>query len=252
LRIAVIADLHACEPWMTANRIAGIVRDTNALNADLIVLLGDYVAGHEKVTRYMADEEWAEALSSLRAPCGVYAILGNHDWWADKQARSRGRGPIAARRVLERVGIPVLENDSVLLQKEGTSFWIAGLGDQLAFRADDDRRPGAPFGADDLPRTLAHITTTDPLILLAHEPDIFPEVPDRVALTLAGHTHGGQINLFGVSPFVPSRFGTRYIYGHIEENGRHMIVSGGLGCSGWPIRIGCPPEIVAVTIGPQN
>ena len=87
------------------------------------------------------------------------------------------------------------------------------------------------------------------MILLAHEPDIFPRVPARVALTLSGHTHGGQVRLFGYSPVVPSRYGNRYAYGHIIEDNRHLIVSGGLGCSILPVRLGCPPEIVMVELG---
>jgi uncharacterized protein len=87
----------------------------------------------------------------------------------------------------------------------------------------------------------------DPVILLAHEPDIMPQVPDRVALVLSGHTHGGQVRLFGWSPLVPSRFGNRYAYGHVREQ-CDLIVSGGLGCSIVPVRFGVPPEIVLVSI----
>ena len=88
------------------------------------------------------------------------------------------------------------------------------------------------------------------MILLAHEPDIFTAVPPRVALTLAGHTHGGQIVLPFMPPlWTPSEYGARFAYGHIVEQGRHMIVSGGLGCSKVPLRLGVPPEIVRVTLG---
>ncbi|MBO0759057.1 MAG: metallophosphoesterase, partial [Bradyrhizobiaceae bacterium] len=105
-------------------------------------------------------------------------------------------------------------------------------------------------GVDDLPKTLARIDTDDPVILLAHEPDIFVRVPDRVALTLAGHTHGGQIRLpLMWERHVPSAFGARFAYGHIVEKQRHMIVSGGLGTSIVPVRLGVPPEIVRIDIG---
>jgi predicted MPP superfamily phosphohydrolase len=87
------------------------------------------------------------------------------------------------------------------------------------------------------------------VILMAHEPDIFVRVPDRVALTLCGHTHGGQVRLMGWSPVVPSAFGNRYAYGHVVEEGRHLVVSGGLGCSILPVRFGVPPEIVVVELG---
>jgi predicted MPP superfamily phosphohydrolase len=84
---------------------------------------------------------------------------------------------------------------------------------------------------------------------MAHEPDIFPLVPSRVALTLAGHTHGGQVTLAGFAPIIPSKYGQRYRYGQIVEDGRNMIVSAGLGCSKLPVRFGAPPEIVLVTLG---
>ena len=88
------------------------------------------------------------------------------------------------------------------------------------------------------------------MLLLAHEPDIFPQVPDRVALTLAGHTHAGQIRLPLVCRhFVPSKYGARFAYGHVVEDNRHMVVSGGLGTSIVPVRLGVPPEIVHITLG---
>ena len=93
------------------------------------------------------------------------------------------------------------------------------------------------------------MTDTAPTILLVHEPDIFPNVPSRVSLTLAGHTHGGQVTFMGYAPRVPSRYGRRYLYGHIVEDGRSLLVSGGLGCSGLPVRFGRPPEIVVVELG---
>ena len=102
---------------------------------------------------------------------------------------------------------------------------------------------------DDLAKTLAKITDDAPVLLMAHEPDIFPEVPDRISLTLSGHTHGGQFRMFGYSPVVPSRYKNRYAYGHIIEDGRHLLVSGGLGCSIAPVRFGVPPEIVLLELG---
>src|SRR5262249_22540333 len=136
-------------------------------------------------------------------------------------------------------------------------FWIAGIGDQLAFRPraddrnDEDLRPGMEgfVGVHDLPATMRQITDAAPVILMVHEPDIFPEVSERVSLTLAGHTHGGQVRIFGFAPFVPSIYGARYAYGHIVEGGRNLIVSGGLGCSSLPVRFGSPPEIVLVDLG---
>jgi predicted MPP superfamily phosphohydrolase len=147
---------------------------------------------------------------------------------------------------LEHVGIPVLENDALRLDKDGQPFWIAGLADQLALL---NKQQGHVYvkGLDDLPGTLAQVTDDAPV--LAHEPDIFPEVPDRVAVTLSGHTHGGQIRVFGHPLVTVSRFGNRYDYGHVIEHGRNLIVSGGLGCSLAPIRFGVRPEILSIELG---
>jgi uncharacterized protein len=248
LTIAVISDLHACKPWMDLERIDSIVRQTNELKPDLIVLLGDYVAGLRIYrTAEVHSHEWAKALAGLKAPLGIHAVLGNHDWWSDRTAQTNRHGPIFSRLALERVGIPVYENDAVRLTKSGRSFWLAGLGDQLAFAPFRRRNPGFKVGVDDLPAALGKVPDGDPVILLAHEPDIMPRVPERVALVLSGHTHGGQVRLFGWSPVVPSAYGNRYAYGHVREQ-CDLIVSGGLGCSIMPVRFGMPPEIVLVSV----
>jgi predicted MPP superfamily phosphohydrolase len=249
LRIGVIADVHAGGPAMPADRIAEIVERTNASKPDVTVLLGDFAASHKLKTRTVAPEEWAAVLGGLKAPLGVHAILGNHDWWDDLSAQRARKGPVVGRRMLERVGIPVYENDATRLVKDGHRFWLAGLGDQLAIIRSRSKRAWRKFvGVDDLDGTLAKVTDQAPVILLAHEPDIFPRVPDRVCLTLSGHTHGGQVRVLGYSPMVPSRYGNRYAYGHVVEEGRHLIVSGGLGCSILPVRIGVPPEIVMIDV----
>ena len=99
----------------------------------LIVLLGDYVAGDRFVTDYVHSGEWAPVLSRLKAPLGVHAILGNHDWWEDRGAQRSGQGPTIAGGALEKAGIRVYENEAVRIAKDGKAFWLAGLGDQLAF-----------------------------------------------------------------------------------------------------------------------
>jgi uncharacterized protein len=246
LRIAAIADLHACDPWMSLDHINGIVERTNALKPDIVVMLGDYVAGHRKVTRFIPASEWADVLAGLKAPLGVHAVLGNHDWWEDKTVQQEGQGPPIARRALEAAGIPVYENDARRLSKDGHSFWLAGLGDQLAYMPARRFRPLRRIGVDDLGATLAKVTDDAPLILMAHEPDVARRTPSRVALQLSGHTHGGQVRMLGWSPISPS--GQQLAYGHVKMN-CDVVVSGGLGCSIMPFRLGVPPEIVLVTLG---
>lgn len=257
LKLAIVADLHACDPWMSLARVRKIVARTNALNADVILLLGDFVAGYRlaKYSRTVAHDDWAAELAQLKAPLGVHAVLGNHDWWEEREVQDRRSGPIKAALALKKARIPVYENDAMRLVKNDQPFWLAGLGDQWAFWPKKEnylefvRHGRVDYeGVHDLPSTLDKVTDAAPVILMAHEPDIFPDVPARVCLTLSGHTHGGQIRLGSFAPIVPSKFGRRYTYGHIVEDNRNLIVSGGLGCSALPVRFGSPPEIVVVDL----
>ena len=222
---------------MMLPHVRRVIDTANGLKSDLMVLLGDYVARYRFKTERLPDGQLTAELERLEAPLGVWAILGNHDWWYDLKA---------VHRVLADARIPVMENDAVKLGGEDRQFWLAGIGDQLAHPLGR----GHFRGVDDLPGTLAQVHTPDPVLLLVHEPDIFPRVPDRVALTLAGHTHGGQIRVPFIWPaFVPSKFGKRFAYGQVVEEGRHIIVSGGLGTSIIPARLGVPPEILRIELG---
>ncbi len=244
LRIAVLADFHVCEPFMPLDRVAEIVAQTNALKPDIVLLLGDYPASRRIAWRTVALADFVRVIEGLRAPLGIHAILGNHDYWDDEAVQAAGHGTPESRRLLEARGIPVLENGATRLVKDGQPFWVAGLGDQQAFLSE-----ASEGGVDDLPGTMARITDDAPVLLMAHEPDIFPRVPARVALTLSGHTHGGQVRLFGQSPAIRKVAGLDLSYGHVVDRGRHLIVSGGFGVSRFPVRIGVPPEIVLVEIG---
>jgi hypothetical protein len=246
LRIVLVSDLHACRPWMTLGRVARIAARAQSLAGDVIVLMGDYRASHRFQTGHVLVEDVAPVLAGLTAPLGVYAILGNHDWWDDTAAQTRLSGPIRTQEVLAAAGLPVLVNQSIRLEASGAAFWLAGLDSQYAIL---DGRYGAAPGRDDLSGTLAQVTDDAPVILLAHEPDIFPAVPPRVSLTLSGHTHGGQIRFGSWVPVVPSRYGARYAWGHIVEEGRELVVSAGLGCSGLPLRFGAPPELTVIELG---
>jgi hypothetical protein len=222
---------------MQLEHIRRIVDRASALNSDIVLLLGDFIASYRFAFNHVPDPVWAAELARLSAPLGTWAILGNHDWWHDLKG---------VRAALAGAKIPVLENDALLLGPAGQRFWLAGIGDQLAIPLGYGRYRGV----DDLPLTLSRIKTDDPVLLMVHEPDIFPRVPERVALTLAGHTHGGQIRVpFLWQHFVPSRYGARFAYGHVVEDERHLIVSGGLGTSIIPARLGVPPEILHIELG---
>ena len=249
LRIVALADFHACEPWMPQRRIAKICDRANRLEPDIILLLGDFVSSMNLVTGTVTPEKWAAELATLSAPLGVHAIQGNHDWWEDEDVQRAGGGETIVGKALRDSGIPVYENEAIRIEHSGGPFWLAGLSSQWALKPGERFGRARMTGLDDLDGTLGQISDDAPVILMAHEPDIFPKVPGRVSLTLSGHTHGGQVRLFGYSPVVPSRFGDRYAYGHIVERDRDLVVSGGLGCSILPVRFGVPPEITIVELG---
>jgi len=247
LKAAVIADIHACEPWMSVERIRSIVALANSLQPDITFVLGDFNAGHKMVTAPVYPEQWGEAIAALKAPLGTYAILGNHDWWHGVLPGMRGDDGESVRRALHHAGITLLENKAVEVRKDGKPLWVVGLGDQMAHRSGGYRHFK---GVDDLDGALGQVHDDAPVLLLAHEPFIFHRVPARVALTLCGHTHGGQVNLPIISSaYAKSRYGTDHIYGHIVEDDRHMIISAGLGTSIAPVRFMRPPEVVEVSLG---
>jgi len=137
-------------------------------------------------------------------------------------------------------GITVLVDQSLRLTHKNQPFWLVGL-DDLWTRGNH------------LQSTLAAIQDKGPIILLTHNPDVFPDTPERVMLTLAGHTHGGQVNLPLVGrPIVPSKFGSRYAYGLVEENGKKLFVTGGVGTSIIPVRFRVKPEIAILTLIPTE
>jgi predicted MPP superfamily phosphohydrolase len=251
LKIAVIADIHACYPWMSEERVGDIVALANAQKPDLTVLLGDYVCTHPFVSGYVPPGAWSEQLARLEAPLGVYSVLGNHDWWYAAIPTEPPDNSLSVRRALAAAGVPVLENQSVRLTQQGRPFWLIGLGDQIAHLRSSVR---TRRGADDLGAAVREIRDDAPAILLAHEPYIFPAVPDPIALTLSGHMHGGQVNLPLIGPpvhFIKKR-STKFLYGEYALRERKMIVSGGLGTSLAPVRVLRPPEVVMVKLGGER
>lgn len=245
LRAVLLADPHVVEPYMPLSRWQRIIAMANDMEPDLILMLGDYVSGIHFRTGTVPVAETARAAAQARARLGVFSINGNHDWWGDKHAMATRRGPPQSQLAFEDAGVTVLANKAVRLDKNGQGFWVSGTDSMVAFWL----RRGTFQGVDDLPGTLAQITDDAPIIHMAHEPDLFVKMPERVSITLSGHTHGGQIRMFGYSPVVPSSYGNRFAYGHIVEDGRHLLVSGGLGVSTIPVRLGVPPEITVLELG---
>jgi len=226
LRVALLSDLHAGAPHVHEPRIERLVAAVDARRPDLVLLLGDYVDPTVTLGTRVAPGAVAARLGALRAPLGVVAVLGNHDWADD--------GP-GMRAALRDVGITVLENDAV---PAGDRLWVAGVQEMR-------------FGRPDVARALRDVPDGAAVILLSHDPDVFPTVPARVALTVSGHLHGGQVGVPVVRRrFVPSRFGERYVRGHVVEGGRHLFVTTGIGTTGLPVRLLAPPEAVVLALSP--
>ena len=224
LRVGLLADLHCGMPHAGLDAVSRAVDALMAERLDLICLLGDFIDRRAAFARPVDRDALAARLAPLQAPRGAVAVLGNHDWYAG--------GPGIAD-ALRAVGIPVLEDEAA---PAGEGLWTAGVGDY--------RVRGAH-----LRRALADVPDGEPTLLLSHDPDIFPHVPATVALTLAGHTHGGQVGIPYVRRhFVPSNFGERYVRGHVVEHGRHLYVTSGVGTSGIPVRLLMPPEIVILSL----
>ncbi len=245
LRVAVIADPHVCRPWLPAARLAAIVEQVNATEPDLIVLAGDYLADRKMPARGLPASAIVPHFARLRAPLGAHAILGNHDYADCRLARRTGGAQGSVRQAFDRLGNPLLVNENRCLEHRGARFWIVGLDSQQACGR------GNP-GREDPARAFAGVPPGAPCLLLAHEPDYFALGDPRPVLQISGHTHGGQGVLFGRRPMVPSKYGDRYALGHIVEEGRHLIVSAGLGYSGLPLRLGVPPEITLIDLHPAR
>jgi hypothetical protein len=227
LRIAVISDIHSGASFIDDKKLREIVALTNQQSPDLVVLPGDFMVQNTWHGKRVAPESIAAILKDFRAPLGSYAVLGNHDWWDDGEL---------VRRAFESNGIRVLENDFAEIKWQNGSLWLVGLSDLWT-------RPQR------IGDTVKKIPEGATMIAMTHNPDTFPLLPERVPLMLAGHTHGGQVNipLIG-TPITPSRYGSKYASGHLFENGHHLFVTTGIGTSIFPVRFRVPPEIVILTI----
>ncbi|MGV9008418.1 metallophosphoesterase [Brevundimonas sp.] len=234
LRIGIISDTHVAAPHTDVARIERLVARMNRERPDVIMLLGDYAGGHEPAEQRARPEQseilaGVEAFRGLSAPLGVHAVLGNHDSWYDDAAISAA---------LTRSGATVLDNHAERIRRPTGAFWIAGLADMHS-----PREP--PL----VSATLRQVTDEAPVIVLTHWPDPFLEVPDGVALTLAGHTHCGQVNLPVFGRLVhASKMSERWSCGLDDEGGRKLFVTGGVGVSILPVRFRAPPEIVILTL----
>jgi hypothetical protein len=225
--ISLLSDVHS-SVFMSKEQMQEYVRAANALNPDLSIVTGDFVNS-------MLDEVYpfAEAFSELKAPYGVYGVLGNHDFFTravDKVARE-----------VDDCGVKLLRDQRMDITRNGQKIYLLGV--------DDVGSPRHAAGRFDL--TLRGADLSIPKIMLCHRPYFFPQAAERnIDLTLSGHTHGGQIVLarIGNEVLAPARIASHYVAGLYKIDSAQMYVSRGIGTVGIPIRINCPPEITKITL----
>ncbi len=226
LKVALASDWHFTQKpaWrvMSVERARRIVDAINAARPDIVLLAGDFIADrdwqpHKADT---AEDEIAAELGRLRAPLGVFAVLGNHDW--------QHHGPRFAA-ALQRRGIRVLENDAA---PADAGLWVVGIGDHSTGHS----RPA---------QALAKVPARAQMLVFMHDPASFSGLPPVPGLVMAGHTHGGQVWLPGIgAPIVPGAAPRAWAYGWITHAGRQMYVTSGLGVSILPVRLNMRPEWV--------
>lgn len=218
-RLLLISDTHS-GPFVSPGALSDALARLQALAPDLIVLAGDLTSSQPCEL-----EQTRDAYRQLRAPLGVYATLGNHDHYSGEPER--------LREIIEGLGIEVLHNRAVQIEREGASLSLAGVDDLL-------------LGEPDLDAALRG--TVAPVILVSHNPDLFFEAARRgVSLVLSGHTHAGQIRMPGL-PVLARQSRYRLDEGRYRVGDSELVVSRGLGAVGLPLRLWCPPEAVLLTL----
>ncbi len=226
-RIGLMSDFHTPEGEPGERLLAAAVNAIEANPVDLLVLCGDFVNSLYSVGNLDA-KRYAMWLSRLKARDGVFAVLGNHDIYFGKKT---------VRKILRKAGIPLLENRHRKIALPEGHFTLCGFRDRCRNRRK-------------LRKALPKKSNSTPVIGITHNPDIFPRLPRRVKLLLAGHTHAGQIRLPGIGPLLNSceHLPREANWGITREQGKTLVVTGGLGCSSLDIRFGCPPEIITLTL----
>lgn len=223
-RIGQISDLHL-EPFTTQEDIWTAVQALNSLKTDMVAVTGDFVTNNTKAAGLVAD-----TVSHLEAPHGVFASLGNHDFWS---------GPGDVVRALTQKNIPVLSNETRRIQTDRGTLWLGGIHSVY-------------INKPDVRKTLQDWKDTQPLVLMMHEPDAADDIAAAgvKGLQLSGHTHGGQLVFGKNSPsrIRRARHGKKYLAGHYKVGSMELYVNRGIGCVGVPWRIGAPPEVTEITL----
>ena len=225
LRIVQLSDFHS-GPYMSREQMLSVRRLIEDLKPDLYFFTGDFV---DALAEQMPP--FVDAFENLRAPLGVFTVLGNHDYFANIQTVEAG---LAAAK------LPLLRNTSHVLEHRGGQLAIVGVDDLWA-RSRAGRGPDISAALNGLPENM-------PKICLSHQPNYWPEIKrHNIGLTLCGHTHGGQFGIVGTQISL-ARLASPYVAGLYKEEGKQLYVNRGLGVFGIPMRIGMPPEITELTL----
>lgn len=231
MTIAVAADLHVGAPHAGLPMLKRVVDQLNASRPDLILLPGDFVIQNVLGGEPVAPAAIAAELARLKAPLGVFATLGNHDWWHDGEQ---------VRQALSEAGITVLENAAVPLPNTSGPLWLVGIGDDMSGHAQPEK-------------ALASVPAAARLIVMMHDPANAPALPTRSLVAFAGHTHGGQVRLpFYGALLTPGRAPRQHAYGWIPDVPAPTFVTAGVGTSILPIRFNCPPETVVLRLSSKE
>ncbi|MDO5561777.1 MAG: metallophosphoesterase [bacterium] len=228
LRVVFISDLHH-GTFSSSKRLRKMVQKINALEPDLILFGGDYVQTQRKNKNLKHQQASLDELTSIlqnltKPTLGMYSVSGNHDHWF-------GLAKVVAH--LQKAGIKTIDNDGVALKKGDESIYLSGVGDLWCNQPD-------------LKKALSHRDSQKFTLLLSHQPNFIDTLTknDHINFVLAGHTHGGQCQLFGYQPLMPKRFAKwEYISGLIETPQTRMLVSPGIGTVLPYFRFFAPPKI---------
>lgn len=230
LRVIVVSDLHVRDWHDNEGLLTLLVDEINRRKPDLIFLLGDFVARHD--CEAISPEDLCEQyLARLESKYGTFAVLGNHDLHF---------GKIRLTRALNSANITVLSDQVQCVELPGGKLQIGGAAEIWTENSSVD--------------LLSHRLKPEfPSIVLSHAPDIFYQLPDFVALTLAGHTHAGQIRLPGVQGWlIPHYDDEKFDYGEFHHGHKTLMVTAGIGTSRFPLRLNCPGEILDLTLYQQK
>jgi predicted MPP superfamily phosphohydrolase len=231
--IALLSDFHY-DPFFSVHPIKHSVDLVNNLRPDLVVLTGDFVTvpvSGDPVQAAAAAEPCAELLGQLRAPFGLWAVLGNHDIYSD---------PRRIVNALGAKGIQLLSNRAVAIEKNNSRFWLCGVDDVMG-------------GFPDLVATLQNVPAGEASVLLAHEPDYADYVARYpVDLQLSGHSHGGQVRLPLVTPLFLPELAKKYVWGLFKVGGLTLYTTAGIGTVRVPVRFNCPAEITLIRISRES